>query len=80
MKGRLEACNFVEKEILAQVFPWEFSEIFKNIFLTEHLWTTASERCKGGKADVLMDNFNPNLAIREELRLNCNLKSYLQGL
>ena len=27
---------------LAQVFPCEFCEISKNIFLTEHLWATAS--------------------------------------
>ena len=31
------------KETLPQVFPFEFYEIFKNIFFTEHLWTTASE-------------------------------------
>ena len=37
-----QACNFIEKEALAQVFPCEFFEIFKNTFITEHLWTTAS--------------------------------------
>ena len=37
------ACNFIKKETLAQVFSCEVCEIFKNIFLTEHLWTTASE-------------------------------------
>ena len=35
--------NFVEFKPLAQMFSWEFYEIFKNNFLTEHLWTTASE-------------------------------------
>ena len=30
------------KKRLAQVFSCEFCEIFKNIFFTEHLWTTAS--------------------------------------
>ena len=39
---RPEACNFIQKEILAQVFSCEFSEISKNIFFTEHLWTTAA--------------------------------------
>ena len=29
-------------ETLAQVFSCEFCEISKNIFFTEHLWTTAS--------------------------------------
>ena len=38
----IKACNFIKKETLAQVFSWEFCEIFKNIFFTEHLWTTAS--------------------------------------
>ena len=27
----------------AQVFSYEFCEIFKNTFLTENLWKTASE-------------------------------------
>ena len=31
------------KRALAQVFFCEFCEISKNIFSTEHLWTTASE-------------------------------------
>ena len=39
---RLQACNFIQKETLAQVFSCEFCEIFKNTFFTEHLWTTAS--------------------------------------
>ena len=33
-----------KRETLAQVFYCEFCEISKNIFLTEHLRTTASER------------------------------------
>ena len=39
---RAEACNFIKKEALAQVFSCEFYEISKNIFFTEHLRTTAS--------------------------------------
>ena len=38
-----EACNFIKKETLAQVFSCEFCEISKNTFFTEHLWTNASE-------------------------------------
>ena len=34
---KLQACNFIERETLAQVFCCEFCEIFKNTFLTEHL-------------------------------------------
>ena len=37
-----EACNFIKKESLAQVFSCEFCEISKNTFFTEHLRTTAS--------------------------------------
>ena len=36
-------CNFIKKETLAQMFSYEFDEISKNTFFTEHLWTTASE-------------------------------------
>ena len=34
--------NFIKKEALAQVFSYEFCEISKNTFFTEHLWATAS--------------------------------------
>ena len=34
-------CNFIKKETLAQVFSYEYCEISKNTFFTEHLWTTA---------------------------------------
>ena len=34
--------NFVKKETLEQALSCEFSDIFKNTFYTEHLWTTAS--------------------------------------
>ena len=39
---KLQACSFIKKETLAQAFLCEFCEISKNIFFTEHLWTTAS--------------------------------------
>ena len=41
-RGVPEACNFIKKETLGQVFSCEFCEIFKNTFFTEHLQTTAS--------------------------------------
>ena len=37
IKLQAEGCNFVKKETLIQVFSCEFCEVFKNIFLTEHL-------------------------------------------
>ena len=41
-----QACNFIKKETLAQVFSCEFCEIFKNTIFTEHLRTTASVKTK----------------------------------
>ena len=35
---RPEACNFIKKESLAQVFSCGFCEISKNSFFKEHLW------------------------------------------
>ena len=35
-------CNFIKKKILTQVFSFGFWDVVKNIFFTEHLWTTAS--------------------------------------
>ena len=43
MKLRANACNYIEKENLAQVFSCEFCEISKNTFLTEQLRATTSE-------------------------------------
>ena len=39
---RPDACNFIKKQTLAQVFSCEFYEICKNTFFTEHLWAIAS--------------------------------------
>ena len=38
----LRPATLFKKEALAQEFSFEFCEISKNTFLTEHLWTTAS--------------------------------------
>ena len=38
-----QACNFIKKETLAEVFSCEFCRISKNTFFTEHLWTIALE-------------------------------------
>ena len=39
---RAQACNFVKKGPLVEVFSCEFCGIFKNTFFNEHLWTTSS--------------------------------------
>ena len=38
IKLQADACNFIKKVTLAQVFSCEFCEIFKNTFFMEHLW------------------------------------------
>ena len=50
IKLQVLVCNFIKKESLAQVFSFEFCEISKNNFFTEHLRTTAS-------VDIFRDNF-----------------------
>ena len=42
IKLQASAWNFIKIEILAQVFSYEFYEISKNAFFTEHLLETAS--------------------------------------
>ena len=42
-KLQAEACNFIKKETLAQVFSCEFCEISINSYSTEYLWMNASE-------------------------------------
>ena len=42
IKFQAEACNFIKKEALAQVFSCEFCEISKNIFFAKHPQETAS--------------------------------------
>ena len=37
-----QACNFIKKEALTQVFSCGFCEIFKNTFLTEQIRVTTS--------------------------------------
>ena len=39
---RPQACNFIKKDALAQVFSCEYFKIFKNTFITEQLQMTAS--------------------------------------
>ena len=39
-----QACNFIKKETLAQVFSCEFCEIFKNMFFYRTPPVTASEK------------------------------------
>ena len=61
IKLQAEACIFIKKETLAQVFSCEFCEISKNIFFTEHLGATASKDTQGrcAIAKIKFGNINP---------------------
>ena len=48
-KVQAEACNFIKKETLAQVFSCEFWETSKNTFFKEHLWTTTAVSSRIGR-------------------------------
>ena len=37
-----EACNFIKKETLAQVFSFQFCKVLKYFLFTELLWTSVS--------------------------------------
>ena len=54
---RSEACNFIKKEILAQVFSCEFCEILKSTFYTEYLWATAFDCSKYASGDYAINPF-----------------------
>ena len=47
----LEACNFIKKETVTQVFSCGFCEISKNTFFTETLWWLLLKRYIGKKID-----------------------------
>ena len=77
-KLKLQVCNFIKKETLAQVFSCEFCEISNNAFSTEHLRTTTSqisrEICIFLKSSLLFRQFVLSfLFINKTLPLN-NLK------
>ena len=46
---RPQACNFIKKETLAQVFSCEFCKISKNTFFTEQFRATASSFSRNTK-------------------------------
>ena len=61
---RPEACNFIKKEMLAQVFFCEFFEISKNTFFIEYLQVTGSEVSQNSsKKSHLMTNWNHSLYV-----------------
>ena len=53
-----KACSLIKEDTLAQVLSYEFYEISKNIFFTEHFWATASVKlCR--KLIFLMELLKP---------------------
>ena len=53
----MKACNFIEKETLAQLFSREFCEISKNVFFIEHIGETTSESKKDTSSRILLSDF-----------------------
>ena len=61
--------QLIEKETLAQVFSFEFCEISKNTFVTEHLRTTA----------LYISSSRNKVADKESRKLRDNLEWSLEG-
>ena len=59
-KKRSEACNFIKKQTLAQMFSCEFCEISKKTFLHRTPLVAASEICKEKDIYESMINFGNN--------------------
>ena len=60
---RPQACNFIKKETMAQVFSCESWEISKNTFFTEHVWATASAYSFDKSTDVQFPRLTGGLSI-----------------
>ena len=68
------ACNFIEKEILPQVFSCEFRQISKYNFLVERLPVTASPVCK---TMILRSIFFKKLFTGEGVKTSAFMQSFL---
>ena len=70
--AKFEACNFILKETLAQVFSREFCKISKNTFSSEYLRTTASQHRHS-------QSFRAKLSKKHCVNFgqNCDVKEYL---
>ena len=70
-----QACNFIKNETLAQLFSWEFSEISKNTFYTEHLWTTASKHNWNESQEKLISIYiTGKMRVSRQQQQNCFIK------
>ena len=67
-----QACNFIKKETLAQVFSCGFRERCKNSFLTEQLWTTSQTDWSLDEVWKITEKHIPN---QKWLHLNTLVKS-----
>ena len=59
--------NCSQKEASTQVLPYEFLEIFKNMFFTEHLWVNAYKNMCDEKLSLKVFIFSKNLKAKIEL-------------
>ena len=70
------ACNFIKKETVTQVFFCEFSEIFKNTFLTEQLCTTASAESRKAEKSLKLAITKHNSYLHISLRERVQTRSF----
>ena len=87
---RPQACSFIKKETLAQVFSCEFCEISKNTFLTEHLRANASVKvgteavvrtCSSKyETPVLESLFNKVAGLIVIVYSSCSLQSFKEKI
>ena len=57
-KLQAQACNFIKKETLAQVFSYEVCKISKNTFFAEHIQATASAHVKNLVLFLILESVN----------------------
>ena len=55
---RPQACNFIKKEALTQVFSCEFCKSFINTFFTEHILATASAHAMNLLLFLILERVN----------------------
>ena len=59
-----EACNFIKKDTLVQVFSCEFCDNSKNTFFAEHIWVTASAQIDPGKIVKLFEHYTDKFLVQ----------------
>ena len=76
---RLQACSFIKKETLAQVFSCEFCEIFWSTFFKEHLrWLLLSFQCSLQPIEANAAEYENRLGTGRKLNVHKTLRGRLE--